>query len=144
MAVKPIREDDLTPAVLERFWAKTQLEGDCLVWTGALAPNGYGKFSRGFAPDARRYNAHRFAYVATHGQTDLELDHLCRNRACVNPDHLEPVTRMENVRRAMSPTCPQGHPYTADNTILERGRPGQNPSRRCRTCRRERQSRKAA
>lgn len=132
---RPIRPTDLAPEVVAVFWSKARPVGDCIEWTGAIAPNGYGKFSRGIAPDARRYNAHRYAWAATRGDTDLELDHLCRNRSCVNPAHLEPVTRMENVRRAMKDTCPVGHPYTEDNTVWEQGRPGQSSTRKCRTCR---------
>lgn len=143
MTVRPIDPADLLEPIVALFWSKTRTDGECIVWTGARALTGYGKFSRGIAPNARRYNAHRFAYASRHGDTALEIDHLCRNRSCVNPDHLEAVTRLENVRRAMRDTCPSGHTFTDENTAWERGRPGQSPTRRCRTCRKARQQRRS-
>lgn len=81
-----------------RFWAKVDAEGDCWVWTGALSDTGYGSF----APAGKAKSAHRFAYESLVGPipVGLQLDHLCRNRACVNPDHLEPVSATENTRRS--------------------------------------------
>lgn len=83
------------PATLmERFWAKVERDpSGCWLWTASLADGGYGHFGR--------WKAHRYAYETLvepvpHG---LDLDHLCRVRHCVNPSHLEPVTRAENLRR---------------------------------------------
>lgn len=77
--------------------------------------------------------AHRVAYAHLVGPIPdgMQLDHLCRNRTCVNPDHLEPVSAQENVRRARAlvTACPQGHPYDATNTRMYQGR------RYCRACR---------
>lgn len=99
---------------------------------------GYGKMATRLE-DGRRSstNAHRAFYEFFVGwiPPKLQLDHLCRNTSCVNPDHLEPVTNGENIWRAVNdtrPTCPSGHPYTEENTWHD------GHARRCRTCRRDR------
>lgn len=114
----------------------TRFDGDCLVWTGN-APHGYGTFWL----DGRKVRAHRFSYERFVGPIPdgLELDHLCRNTRCVNPEHLEPVTRAENLRRAHWPNsrkthCKHGHEYTSENTYHWRGH------RVCRTCQKERRA----
>ena len=119
--------------VEERFWGKVDRrdEDGCWLWTGYRHPQGYGKFRL----DGRPHNAHRVAYELSVGpvQEGLELDHLCRNRACVRPDHLEPVTHRENMQRsaAQRTHCPQGHPWSEANTYTGRG------YRECRACNRE-------
>jgi hypothetical protein len=123
----------------DRFFEKVDA-GDCWLWTGTLAGGGYGWF----LADGKSTPAHRWAYEYLVGPIPdgLDIDHLCRVRRCVNPDHLEPVTRIENVRRGYSSThqrvkthCPQGHPYVGWNLLVDHGR------RRCRTCTNERERR---
>lgn len=121
----------------ERFDSKVlKVATGCWLWNGKIAPNGYGQFSLGHA---RYVSAHRWGYERFRGPipTGADLDHTCRRRACVNPDHLEPVSRRENLlrgdtipaRHSAKTQCPQGHAYTAENTYSYRGQ------RHCRTCR---------
>lgn len=94
-----------------RFWAKVDKSGDCWLWLGAMKPNGYGNASYG---PGRFTQAHRVAYLLERGAlppVGKEIDHLCRNRRCVRPDHLDVVTRSENQRRIpATPNCKRGHP----------------------------------
>ncbi|GAC70794.1 hypothetical protein GS4_41_00410 [Gordonia soli NBRC 108243] len=106
----------------------------CWQWTGAIQSKGYGSFQfRG-----RTRSTHRLAYelLVAPIPAGLQIDHLCRNRACCNPAHLEPVTAGENHRRAphtQVTRCPAGHPYAGDNLIVKH-RPGRGVNRNCRTC----------
>ena len=115
----------------ERFWKKVAVTaGDgCWEWNGYVRPNGYGQFGRNQA-------AHRVAYELGVGPIPqgMELDHLCRNRRCVRPSHLEPVSHPENTRRggAAVKACPQGHPYDEANTYWLKS-PGTG-RRHCRAC----------
>lgn len=93
--------------IAERFWSKVaRTSSGCLVWTGYCNENGYGYFR---IDHERIYRAHRFAYQMEVGPIPdgLELDHLCRVRNCVNPEHLEPVTAVENMRRAIEARPPR-------------------------------------
>jgi len=121
-----------SPSVLDRFWAKvekgTRPDG-CWLWMGRLNNNGYGSIRIMSKLVAGPTLVHRFAYELLVGPIPegVELDHLCKNRRCVNPAHLEPVTRSENCSRGDSGLawaahqrrkthCPQGHPYDLFNT----------------------------
>jgi hypothetical protein len=98
----PLISERPTRPMLDRCLDKidftTSLQG-CWLWTGAKAGKGYGAIWQGSS--ARMTYAHRAIYESMIGAIpdELELDHLCRNHACVNPDHLEPVTHSENLRR---------------------------------------------
>jgi len=111
------------------FWSRVQRAEGCWLWLGFLDKWGYGRFGR--------ILAHRIAFSALVGPIPegLELDHLCGERQCVNPAHLEPVTHEENMRRrsATQTHCKNGHEYSAENTYL---RP--NGRRDCRACIRHR------
>lgn len=135
-----------------RLWGRVDRSAPngCWEWLGACGGGGYGQIN----VDSKPRRAHRVAYELLVGPipAGLELDHLCRNPRCVNPDHLEPVTGRENLMRAAASQaaqnaakthCPQGHPYDMINTRFKRGR---YPARVCRECTREaaRETRKAA
>lgn len=105
----------------ERFWEKVDCSGDCWEWTASKDGRGYGQFHISGA----NYRAHRVAYELSVGEIPegLDLDHLCMNKACVNPSHLEPVTRKENIARwgATVTHCPKGHEYSEDNIYWDAG-----------------------
>lgn len=123
----------------ERFWSKVDKSGECWLWTASKQKTGYGQF---FVTHRKMVYAHRLAYELLRGpiQPGLHLDHLCRNRACVNPAHLEPVTNRINVLRgktiaaknAAKIHCKNGHPFTAENTWFYKGK--REGGRQCRSC----------
>lgn len=124
----------------ERFWDKvivTDNPNGCWMWQGARTV-GYGMMWGG-ADVGRSLLAHRVSYEMHIGPIPdgMQLDHLCRNPGCVNPNHLEPVTGAENVRRGLSgwrnkqkTHCDHGHEFTEENTYIY----ATNGKRRCKTC----------
>jgi hypothetical protein len=118
--------------------ARTVAVDECWVWTGSKT-NGYGKVKVPGSNTTAR--VHRLVYEALVGPIPdgLDLDHLCRNRACCRPAHLEPVTRRENLlrgntipaARAAQTHCSRGHEFSEDNIYI-----GTKGGRECRACRR--------
>lgn len=116
----------------ELFWTHVEV-GDCWEWVGAKRAK-YGIVKR----DGRTLAAHRYVWEMLVGPIPpgMQVDHLCRAEACVNPDHLEVVTPRENVLRARRrPFCKRGHRIAGSNVITAEGK------RRCRACNRVAQSR---
>jgi hypothetical protein len=123
--------------MLKRFMDKVRkTERGCWEWTGYIAKEGYGKFS---VVASKPLLAHRVAYEWKYGPVPkgMELDHLCRVRKCVNPDHLEAVPHATNSQRGETGAylkarthCPKGHEYNEANTYIAK-----SGSRNCRKCR---------
>jgi HNH endonuclease len=117
-----------------RFWKKVIKTETCWIWTAYLNRGGYGQFR--LAENGRLILAHRWAYEHERGPVPhgLQIDHLCRQRACVRPDHMEPVTQRENIlrgtgfsaRNARLTHCVHGHDLS--NSYRSSG------SRQCRVC----------
>lgn len=136
------------PNPIRRFWAKVEKNSEtmCWPWLGPIrGPKGYGSFR----VNGKTIYVHRFSYELHLGPipAGLTIDHLCRNRICVNPDHLEAVPIRVNVLRgttlpaenAAKTHCPQGHEYTPKNTYN-----GHKGKRQCRACGRERWAMRSA
>jgi hypothetical protein len=134
------QQEQVPQALEKRFWVKVDKRGDdeCWPWLAGKS-KGYGNFSR----DGKDAKAYRVSYELLVGPIPpgRDLDHLCRNRACVNPAHLEPVSRRENILRGIGPSaqrakqthCVHGHPFDGENTMYLVGKNGQK-HRRCRAC----------
>ena len=117
----------------ERFWPKVHKTESCWLWTGCTV-EGYGRFNL----NGEAVPAHLMAYRELVGPipAGLQIDHLCRNRGCVNPEHMEPVTSRVNVLRGEAFSaikfrqthCIHGHAFSPANTRINGTR------RRCRAC----------
>ncbi len=140
----------------DRFWDKVDKAGPvpagrpdlgpCWLWTGSKDRDGYGDIR---TSGTGHRSAHRYAYTVLVGVIPggLSLDHLCRVHACVNPDHLEPVTNRENILRGTAPSaenarktaCPAGHELAGENLLaLSRG------GRSCKACHRDKMKARGA
>lgn len=121
------------------FWPYVDMSPNgCWNWTGTTT-HGYGYVKTSLLSPTRTRRAHRVAYENLVGNIPigLQLDHICRNRACVNPEHLRPVSARENTLRSTSPsavfavrnTCNEGHPLSGGNLLLRK-----DGGRKCRAC----------
>lgn len=128
------------------------IKGDCIIFKGQLDKDGYGTLSIG--PSNQK--AHRMAWRLFKGplKQDDTIDHLCRNKACINVEHMEPVSAAVNTMRGLAlgvfnskkTICKRGHPFTVENTRLftdKRGKVGRN-CRKCDALRRRRYYQKIA
>lgn len=126
---------------VKRFMAKVEIDEktECWLWTGSINMGGYGQFGIGSLTDNTRrlILSHRFSFEVFRGEipAGYQIDHLCRVRRCANPNHLQPVTQQENIRRgeggqhwAKKTHCPKSHPYSGNNLRVYDGR------RFCREC----------
>ena len=118
-------------------WSIPEPNSGCVLWLGAARPNGYCQMKI----NGRMHYVHRVSYELTKGPIlkGLTLDHLCRVRSCLNPNHLEPVSSKENtlrghsimVTRAAQTHCINGHPFTGEHLYIP-----PDGGRSCRTCKR--------
>jgi hypothetical protein len=128
--------------VAKKFWSHVQKTERCWLWVGVRSSDGYGRFEIRNHQVSKVFKAHQMSWILLRGPVPdgLQLDHLCRVRHCVNPDHLEPVTMAENIRRGISPWglnaqkthCPRGHELMGPNLYVTPG-----GGRSCKTCRRD-------
>ena len=127
---------------IDKFWSKVDRKSndECWEWLGSDNGHEYGRFYAGGGKDnPLTYYAHRYSYTLYYGEIPegLEIDHLCKNRKCVNPLHLEAVTTKVNVlrsdslsaKRARQEFCIRGHPLFGDNLYEAGGK------RMCKQCR---------
>ena len=134
------------PHTLDSLKSRTHTnENGCWVWEGTKRSNLYGVT----VYMGTQTTTHRVAYQLAHGLTklskDIEIDHICNNRECINPEHLEAVTHQENMQRGAQRrlTCRNGHEWNDTNTYItavKRKQGGMRMQRYCRKCRAKHQS----
>ena len=118
---------------------KNTVKGKCIIWSGYITTKGYGLVYAKYSKGKTKYiSAHRALYEGVFGRIhdDLVVDHLCRNRACINVNHLEAVTNRENILRGVGRTavnarkthCHNGHEFSKENTKIFKN------TRNCKIC----------
>ena len=118
-----------TPIGFDRLIERIEITPTCWLWTGCTGGPGYGQVAIG----GKKIYTHRLAYFLSRGEMPEEIDHLCKRKLCMNPDHLESVTHRENLLRSTSIStinrakraCPHGHKYDIQKKC---------GSRACRQC----------
>ena len=134
----------MKPPTKYKIEQASDLPTPCWLWTGNVDFHGYGHTGRLTSETGRMKNwrVHRLMWTCIKGPipTGMCLDHLCRNRHCLNPEHLECISSQENTRRGQvgryqreKINCPQGHSYDEANTMWIDGKTGK-PERKCRKC----------
>lgn len=127
---------------IDLFWEKVDKSGECWLWTAGKTTDGYGAWRYPVNGKQKFLRAHRFAWLLKNGALEVgkELNHLCRIKLCIRPEHLEEITHKEHMWRTEGSfadrwgnreACEQGHPYTEDNLVawaIKRG------WRKCKTC----------
>lgn len=150
--IRPTFAREMTISYLMEKFSKSfdKTSNGCWEWRKGLNKDGYSQISLwgGWkkAPKGGQYPAHRIMYELIKGELkpDEQIDHLCRNKVCINPEHLEAVDKDTNNIRGNSPSaihsrktqCPKGHPYSGANLYIEFKQNGKT-MRRCRACRAE-------